>query len=353
MADSEYSDDETEYNSPSNSQAVIKDALLTPFRLLFSKTALRIYLNIILFSGATLLLLSISGIAYTIFYINYIPTVGVDRVVHLQHDPEQHPWGTASLESEFVSSQPYDVAVILDMPRTPKNLDIGNFMIDLTLYARQTGGSVIPVETSNPISKSRRPAILTYSSPIVDLARRVLRLPLYLVGWRREAEILEIPMMERVEFARGSKNLPQSLRLEIQSWNEMQIYSARVEFRARFTGLRWCMYRWKFTSFVVFSFLFWTISVGSAGLTWFVLTLVLQPAPTKEEIKEEETERVKDELEDEDSSSEPVKVKEEEPEGMLQSYPRAGDDAAQGSGLESAVARGVQRRRSRLLEEDY
>ena len=93
--------------------------------------------------------------------------------------------------------------------------------------------------------------------------------------------------------------------------------------------------------------------MGSAGLTWFVLTSVLQPAPTKEEIKEEETERVKDEPEDYDSSSEHVKVKEEEPEGMLQSYPRAGDDAAQGSGHESAEARGVQKRRSRLLEDDY
>ncbi|KAJ5132734.1 hypothetical protein N7448_006892 [Penicillium atrosanguineum] len=367
MADSEYSD--TEYDSPASSQAVVKvdfsltswctrtdsqqDALLAPFRVLFSKTALRIYLNIILFSGATLLLLGISGIAYTIFYMNFIPTVGVDRVVHLQHDPKQHPWGTASFESEFVSSQPYDVAVVLDMPRTPKNLDVGNFMVDLTLYAHQIGGSVIPVETRNPISQSRRPAILTYSSPLVDLARRVLRLPLYLVGWRREAEILEVPMMEKVEFARGTKNLPQNLRLEIQSWSEVQIYSARVEFRARFTGLRWCMYRWKLTSFVVFSSLFWTISMGSAGLTWFVLSLVLQPAPIEEQIKEEETERVKDEPEDDDSSSEHVKVKEEEPERMLQSYPRAGDEAAQGSGLESAEARGMQKRRSRLLEDDH
>lgn len=63
-----------------------QDALLTPFRVLFSKAALRIYLNIILFSGATLLLVGISGIAYTIFYMNFIPTVGVDRVVHLQHE---------------------------------------------------------------------------------------------------------------------------------------------------------------------------------------------------------------------------------------------------------------------------
>jgi hypothetical protein len=113
-------------------------------------------------------------------------------------------------------------------------------MIDLTLYSPETA-SVLPTtaNSQNKISHSRRPAILTYTSPLVDVARRLVRLPLYVVGWRREAETLEVSMLEKVEFARGSRNRPQSLRLEIQSEKKMQVYSARVEFRARFTGLRW------------------------------------------------------------------------------------------------------------------
>jgi len=112
-------------------------------------------------------------------------------------------------------------------------------MIDLTLLSPQSGTGLAAVSnTLSPISHARRPAILTYSSPLVDLARRVVRLPFYVVGWRREAETLEVQMLEKVEFARGSRNLPQSLRLEIQSDGKMQFYSARVEFRARFTGLR-------------------------------------------------------------------------------------------------------------------
>ncbi|KAJ5167887.1 uncharacterized protein N7482_003481 [Penicillium canariense] len=331
MADSEYTDDETGYDSPSYSQAVVMDALLTPFRALVSKTALRIYLNIVLFSGATLLLLGISGIAYAIFYFRFIPTVGVDREIHLQFG-DINPWGTASFESEFVSSQPYDVAVALDLPRTPSNLNVGNFMIDLTLYSPETG-SVLPTSANsqNKISQSRRPAILTYTSPLVDVARRLARLPLYVVGLRREAETLEVSMMEKVEFARGTRNLPHSLRLEIQSDGKMQIYRARVEFRARFTGLRWFMYRWKLTSFVVFSSLFWTVSMASASLTWLLLSLILQPGTLKEEIKEEEEtpEAIKDDPEDSSSSSEPVKIKKEGVEtSLLQSYPPEGDNAA-------------------------
>lgn len=63
-------------------------------------------------------------------------------------------------------------------------------------------------------------------------------MPLYVVGWGRESETLEVPMMEELEFAKGVGNLPQSLRLEIQSDSTLQIYTARVEFRARLTGLR-------------------------------------------------------------------------------------------------------------------
>lgn len=113
-------------------------------------------------------------------------------------------------------------------------------MIDLTLYSCQQG-SVLPTSSNSvtPISKSRRPAILTYSSPLVDLARKLLRLPLYVVGLRREAEKLEVSMGEKITFARGSCNLPQRVQLEIQSDVKMQVYSARVEFRARFTGLRY------------------------------------------------------------------------------------------------------------------
>ncbi|KAJ6170401.1 hypothetical protein N7485_007747, partial [Penicillium canescens] len=285
MADSEFTDDESEYDSPSSTRAIIIDAVLAPLRALVSKSALRLYLNALLFMGATTLLIGISAIAYGIFYFNFIPTVGLEREVHLQFG-NGNPWGTATFDSEFVALQPYDVTVTLELPRTPSNLDTGNFMLDLTLYSSRPASAVLPVAANAPIAHARRPALLTYISPLVDVARRTARLPFYVVGWRRESEVLEVGMMEDLEFARGAQNLPQSLRLEIQSDLKMQVYLAKVEFRARLAGLRWLMYRWKITSFVVFTSLFWFVSVGSASLTWLALTWVLQPATTpKTEIK--------------------------------------------------------------------
>lgn len=149
-----------------------------------------------------------------------------------------NPWGTANFDSEFVALQPYDVSVTLELPRTPSNLDTGNFMLDLTLFSSRPASSLLPGPNNAPISQARRPAIMTYASPLVDVARRAARMPLYVVGWYRESETLEVPMMEQLEFAKGVQNLPQSLRLEVQSDLKMQIYTARVEFRARLTGLR-------------------------------------------------------------------------------------------------------------------
>lgn len=118
------------------------------------------------------------------------------------------------------------------------------------------------------------------------------------------------------------------------------------------------MYRWKITSFVVFSSLFWTVSMASASLTWFLLTWIMQSETPKGEIKEEEeqeeeefSETIKAEPEDSKSSDEPIKVKKEESDtSLLQSYPAEGEHAGIGSGRESAEARGVQKRRSHSTE---
>lgn len=115
------------------------------------------------------------------------------------------------------------------------------------------------------------------------------------------------------------------------------------------------MYRWRITSFVVFSSLFWSVSMLSAGLTWLAMTWVLGTMP-ENEIKEEPEGSIKEDPEDTDTSDESSEVKKEEPEEqerrLLSSYPAEVDEAGTGSGLESAEARGLQRRRSHLTQTD-
>lgn len=182
-------------------------------------------------------------------------------------------------------------------------------MLDLSLLS-PSASSFQDNTSTYVLAKSRRPAILTFASPMIDTVSRIWRMPLYVLGWKKEAETLETAMMEGVEFAKGWRNLPGSLRLELQSQERMQVYSATVKFVARFKGLRyvsailctllcycsiltddcrWVMYNFRILSFLIFSCLFWAVSIVSAVTFWFFLTSYAETGDTTDEVKSEES----------------------------------------------------------------
>lgn len=141
------------------------------------------------------------------------------------------------LQSGLAYSQPYDVTVILSLPSTPANRAAGNFMVDLAfLRGPYKAGSNDPTDIEIYI---KRPATLTYTSPMVDTARRLWRLPLYVLGWKLEAEELKIVMVEQLQFHKSELDIPKVLKLELHNEIPMHVYSATVRFDARFTGLRY------------------------------------------------------------------------------------------------------------------
>lgn len=151
----------------------------------------------------------------------------------------------AKLDSSLTSLQPYDVSLILHLPRTPNNLVVGNFMLDLSLLSppgnTPTPSFPIPgVESSTQqkLAHSRRPAILTYASLITDTASTLSGLPWYLLGWKMESEVLEVGMFEGIEFSKGGANVPQELELVVEADEKMQFYEVGVRIVARFGGLR-------------------------------------------------------------------------------------------------------------------
>ncbi|KAL9576310.1 MAG: hypothetical protein Q9203_007764 [Teloschistes exilis] len=152
--------------------------------------------------------------------------------------------------------------------------------------------------TARILAQSRRPAILTYSSAIVDAASTLTGLPWYVLGWKSESEVLEVPMFEGVEFPRGSggANVPRSLELVVESGEKMQFYEVGVRIIARFGGLRWIMYHHRIVSFLLFTSIFWTSSMISALLAWLVLsTYLAPPEPTTAVTKKEEGPAIKTE----------------------------------------------------------
>ena len=111
-------------------------------------------------------------------------------------------------------------------------------MVELRLLAPGSILDAVMEDDSNLLAKSSRPAILKYQSTLMEMTQRGAALPLHLVGWRDESEIVKIPMIEGIEFPKGWRNIPDQVRVELRSVETLQIYDAKVEITAKLRGLR-------------------------------------------------------------------------------------------------------------------
>ena len=158
-------------------------------------------------------------------------------------------------------------------------------MLDLSLLAPPSNpaSDFIPSfsgsNTSLVLARSRRPAILTYASPIVDTANTLSGLPWHVLGWKKESETLQVSMFEGVEFVKGWQNVPQSVKVVVDADEKMQFYEVGVRILARFGGLRWVLYHHRIVSFLFFTTTFWSSSMLSMVFVWFLLSSYLSASP--------------------------------------------------------------------------
>ncbi|KAF2653289.1 hypothetical protein K491DRAFT_694899 [Lophiostoma macrostomum CBS 122681] len=410
-------DVEDDYESEGGIVGRVKAILLAPLRILLSPTLLRTYLRTLLILVTSSILFGAAVIAYSAFYYKFIPVKGVEVPVYLQYSSSSsssdavrvpassqppwdnaqaaanagagagakagvlhpHPHGIANIHG-LTSRQKYDVTVQIVLPRSEKNLGIGNWMVGLEMRGPVTmGGGVKSLlgwgeewdvddfsaggegavrrgresvggdsdgfgfatgtgsgtgsgtgagagagagaaaghikdnlqssshssSTQKPLTLARslRPAILTYRSPAVSLAYRLLRLPLYVLDLHTESETIDIRMMEGVEFDKGWRNVPSSLKLEIRARAPLDVYRVTVRFAARLEGLRWVMHNHRVISAVLFTSLFWGVEMGVLLGTWGVAVLLFSGSGSGRAIKDEGV--------DEDGHRERKKIKKE------------------------------------------
>jgi seipin len=260
--------------------------LLAPFRAVISKPARRVYLQTILLALTSLLLLFIAIVSYLIFYANYIPHIGVTKPVHLNYYYNSNsvkPSGVVNFPSqELITNQPYDVTLHLRLPTSPENLNRGNFMCFVYIFdtpspnpTRRTPNYFFAHADAKEVSKKTllwafRPAIMTYSTPLLRTMKTLITAPLLLTGLKKQEEVLKVVMAEATSFSA----IPRSAVVEVDP--DLAVYEARLEFVARFSGLRWFMYSWRLTSFVVLTGLFWGTAVLWALVAWYWVSAWLQ-----------------------------------------------------------------------------
>ena len=151
-------------------------------------------------------------------------------------------------------------------------LDLSLLGPDDTASSNVITSSLYGNTSTTVLARSRRPATLTYASPIVDIANAFSVLPWYVLGWKKEGEVLDVGMFEGVEFAKGRVNVPQSLKLIVEADEKMQFYEVGIRIIARFGGLRWILYHHRILSFLFFTTTFWIGSMLSMLCVWFILS---------------------------------------------------------------------------------
>lgn len=271
------------------------------------------------------MLLSISTTAYAFFYYNYIPQTDLERPIYLQYDLDSYPTAEIPLDpSALISQQPYDVSITLHMPHGPVNKASGNFMLDLSLHTKKdTIQSTIldkinanDVLSTSSSHRSRRPALVPYSSLPASLARKMIYTPIHMLtsskAYDPDSVTLTVPMFEEVEFARGKDNIPTHAKLVIQTQRptapiftaqstipvpHLEVYSAKLSFQVRFHGLRYLIYNHRILSFLVFSSIFYGVSISTVTVVWAVLAMVLRtnPSDDKSPVKNEKPPTIKQE----------------------------------------------------------
>lgn len=138
--------------------------------------------------------------------------------------------------------QAYRVQVIIDMPESLQNQELGMFMVcgelrDQESYLR---------------GHACRSALMKYKSPLIRGIVTWSLGPLYILGFKEEQEKIFVEIFPRYL---EERNHPiTDVYIEIQS-HKIQFYSVTLQITADFTGLRYIMYNYPWMSAAVGEYL--------------------------------------------------------------------------------------------------
>lgn len=190
----------------------------------------------------------------------------------------------------MLSQQEYDIHVSLAMPKSPANLERGNFMISLHLLeskvdmglessARQYASHHEDFGNHKVLFSSRRPVLLQYVDPMVSYVSRILFLFYHMLFPGSSTVTVRIPLAERVLFSKGSV-VPNSAYIEVEAGQTVQTYHATLSLTAQLRGLRWLMFYYRLPTFLAFTFFFWVSEVVSMAVAWIVWSAVFGSSDT-------------------------------------------------------------------------
>lgn len=186
-----------------------------------------------------LLFVALSIFCYGSFYSSVIPTQIHEEDLNFHFDPCELTMGPCSFLNStlkldprrhiFSAGQPYTLSLILELPNSFVNQDLGMFMTCLSVFD----------EKQIIITRSCKSSLPEFRSPLLRTIETLVLSPAMMLGLTSERQRLVIPLME--EFSVNLVSPADSIVIEILS-RHIQIYSARLEILPRLFGLALAIY---------------------------------------------------------------------------------------------------------------
>lgn len=178
-------------------------------------------------------LLSVAITTYASFRFVYLPTSSHLAPVHFNFNtPDGLPEALVQLVPDdswlLRGGQTYDVSLVVEVPESDLNNDLGIVMVGLELHAG----------TSGKVRASQRLTMLRYKSWLSRLLETVFWAPLLVLQYTDESQSLYVFMFE--DFIDDATHPVTHASVKLSK--PLQVYRAQLRFDAHFTGLRHLMY---------------------------------------------------------------------------------------------------------------
>eukprot|EP00047_Mylnosiga_fluctuans_P006489 m.247201 g.247201 ORF g.247201 m.247201 type:complete len:555 (-) comp15323_c0_seq1:153-1817(-) len=248
-------------------------------------------LYIALFFVVLHLILGSAVVLYSAFYYFYVPVAlhtypiyfdfsGVRPFTYFPLSPNEGPL--------FAGNQGYNIDLILTLPQSPSNKDVGMFSVDLLLASTRERAMELAVAASAiPVSQGfdlrlpiRRPVMLHFRSRVLNGLRTLLFSGAIILGLMEETETVHVRLAHNVF---DNRTEPYTWAAVALSDRSLQVYDAELQFHAHMTGLTYLMFHYFFSSFAI-GVLCIAGAISAMVLSGAILFMVFKPrlvrAPT-------------------------------------------------------------------------
>lgn len=234
-----------------------------------------------------------SVLLYSAFNMIYMPDITHMRPMNMQFKSCMETNGQCSFPQAHVTltekqrllmqGQEYKVKITIDMPESPKNQELGMFMVcselrDSNYFAR---------------ADTCRSAMLEYKSPSIRVIQKLITLPMILAGFMEENQSVSVEVFQK--YIEDVDHPITDVFVEIQS-HQIEFYKVTLHITANFSGLRYLIHNFPLLSALLGVSSNFVLLFVSAVAVWYFIpmyfakvignALAALKSPKKKEIKD-------------------------------------------------------------------